>query len=118
VVDRQQLATELIRTDVLGSLEQYFSPTEGFNVARPFASAEPIANDSHTAVVWEFSGIHTGDFLGIKPTRRAVVIRGVTVVDHSKEPAQFHRYVDWAEVMGQLGLSITGRPAVADPFDT
>jgi hypothetical protein len=112
-----KLAADLIRDDVEQSLGRYFAPREGFNVPEPFNHAEPIANQSHTAVIWEYSGTHTGDFHGIKATQRDVIVRGATVVDHSKEPPLFHRYVDWAEVMGQLGLSITGRPAVDAPFD-
>jgi hypothetical protein len=114
---KQQIAANLIRDDVTASLEKFFTTTRGFNRPEPF-TGEPIANETHTAIVWEYSGVHTEPINGIRPTQREVTVRGVTIVDHTgKEPA-FHRYIDWAEVMGQLGLTITGRPIATPPFDT
>jgi hypothetical protein len=114
----KEQATALIRDDVEKSLKRYFSPTDGFTIPEPFIGAQPIANQTHTAVVWEYAGVHTHAFHGIEATQRSVVVRGATIVDQSGETALFHRYIDWSEVMGQLGLAITGRPAVDAPFDT
>jgi hypothetical protein len=114
---KNQPAAELIGNDVTASLGKFFTATAGFRRPEPFAG-EPISNDTHTAIVWEYTGVHTEPINGIRPTRREVTVRGVTIVDHSgKEPA-FHRYIDWAEVMGQLGLTVTGRPTATPPFDT
>ena len=114
----KQQAMDLIREDVEQNLGRYFAPTEGFNIPEPFIRAEAIANQTQTAVVWEYSGVHTHEFHGLKATKQDVVVRGATIVDQSGETVLFHHYVDWSEVMGQLGLSITGRPAVDAPFDT
>ena len=104
---------ELVNDDVTAGLAEYFTPTQGFLPAAGFAEGEPISNGRHTAIVWEYHGRHTAAFQGVQPTGREVVIRGTTVVDVSRRSRPvFHRYVDWLDVMGQLGMTSTHRPAL------
>jgi len=109
--------TSLVGGDVLRGLGDVFAPTEGFRVPHDFANKPPIANETQTAVVWEYAATHSGDFQGIRATGQPIVLRGVTIVEvvPDKEPV-FHRYIDWADVFAQLNLSTTGRPAVEEPF--
>ncbi|MHB8464270.1 MAG: hypothetical protein ACYDH6_21165 [Acidimicrobiales bacterium] len=103
----------LASQDVHEGLADFFTPTQGFHVAAGFVEGPPMTNGKHTSVVWEFHGKHDAVFQGVRPTGRHVVIRGVTVVDKSKRGrVLFHRYVDWLDLMSQLGLSSTFRPAL------
>lgn len=86
----------------------------GFRVHPSFVD-EAIESSRFTTVVWEYAGVHRRAFAGLAPTGRPVHINGVTLVEHAGGGRHlFHRYVDWAAVMGQLGLSASFRPAVAE----
>jgi hypothetical protein len=111
-----QAAPTLVERDIVAGLADVFSPLEGFRAPHQFANVAPISNGTQTAVVWEYSVTHTGDFQGIRPTGREIVVRGVTIVDTSGDEPVYHRYIDWADVFAQLSLSTTGRPALDDPF--
>lgn len=104
-------AAAWVRRDVESGVGSWFSPLAGFAGREEFGSA-PMTNESFTSVVWEYAGRHTAVFQGIQPTGREVMIRGVTVVDHTGPAPRFHRYVDWLDLMGQLGVSAAMRPAV------
>jgi len=72
---------------------------------------------------WSFAGAHTvdGAFNGLAASGKDVVVRGYTIM--SAEPVdkgdgtdfKVRRYVDWAGLYGQLGLSINWRVPVAAP---
>ena len=47
-------------------------------------------------------------------TRRGVAVHGVTLVTPGGTDAQVEHHIDWAGVMGQLGMT-TGRPSATDP---
>ena len=68
--------------------------------------------DGPTAVVWQFNAVHDGDFLGLAPTGRTILIDGVTVATLGPGGWQLARYIDWLSVAGQLGLTLSGRPVV------
>jgi hypothetical protein len=79
---------------------------------------EPVlANDAYAAVLWALRGTHTGTFVGLEPTGREVTIEGLTLVklpEREGDDPQFMRFVDWSEVLGQLGVSMSGRPILAE----
>ena len=110
--DRDDSAAALVRDDIEAGLGGAFSGGDGFSIPGAFADLPPITGGARTAVVWEYHATHTDFFQGVGPTGRPVTIRGVTVVDRSGPQPLFHRYVDWLEVMGQLGLTSTHRPAL------
>ena len=76
-----------------------------------------------TGSEWSFAGAHTvdGAFNGLAASGKDVVVRGYTIM--SAEPVdkgdgtdfKVRRYVDWAGLYGQLGLSINWRVPVAAP---
>lgn len=70
---------------------------------------------------WVFEGVHERDgaFNGLHATGRRVEIRGFTIM--SAQPTdqgdafKVRRYVDWAGLYGQLGLTVNWRVPVASP---
>ena len=100
------LATE----DINQGLAAFFEPSPGFRLAE-FVPVQVA--DGGTWVAWTFEGEHnTKSFAGIEPTHLVITVHGVTFVDHTKDPCEFRRYIDWIDVCQQLGLSVTGRPAI------
>jgi hypothetical protein len=75
-----------------------------------------LENNTYAAVVWSLQATHTGEFAGLMATNREVTIEGVTLIqkppDDKGEP-QFMRFIDWSQVLGQLGVSMSGRPMYA-----
>jgi hypothetical protein len=107
----EHMALTATRADVEAGLGRFFPASQGFLVPEVFQGA-PVTNGRQTAVVWEYRGRHDAEFQGIPATGRQVVIRGTTIVDHEGPDPQFHRYVDWLDLMAQLGVTATMRPAL------
>jgi hypothetical protein len=105
-------AFDLVHDDVHAGLAESFTPRPGFIATEGFGDGEPITNGRHTAVVWEYHGRHDAPFQGVEPTGADIVIRGVTVIEQSGRRQVFHRYVDWLDVMAQLGLTSSMVPAL------
>jgi hypothetical protein len=109
-----QDAAGVASEDLTKGLGPYFEAVEGFRL-EPFWRPEPGGEQREKIwVAWTYHAKHTGKFAGIEPTGRTVTVRGVTLVDGSKDEPMFYRYIDWLDLCQQLGLSITGRPVV-DP---
>lgn len=80
---------------------------------------DPAVNGARTfaAVPWVAHGVHTGELAGFGPTRREVVIQGITIVQSVARPEapdqddflRFHRQVDWLGVYQQLGIVASKR---------
>jgi hypothetical protein len=105
-------ASRLTEQDVTQGLQQYFEPVGGFQL-EAFWRPEPGVEQLHkTWVAWTYHARHSGVFAGIPPTEREVTVRGATLVDGSEKEPLFYRYIDWLDVCQQIGLSISGRPAV------
>jgi hypothetical protein len=67
---------------------------------------QPLTNGVFTAVPWEYEAIVAVSRRGVPEDPRTVRIRGVTIVEEQEgEDAVFRRYVDWAGVWAQLGVS-------------
>jgi hypothetical protein len=75
---------------------------------------ETIGNGTIFAVPWVYEGRHVGDFQGLYPTGRMLRIEGVTLVDQRGGETLLRRYVDWASVIGQLGLHVSWRIPVTE----
>jgi hypothetical protein len=101
---------QLVGEDITEGLRAMFEPTEGFRVRDAFE--EGIGDDVVAAVPWEYECAHTGDFQGVFPTGRAMRIEGLTIVDQRGEQPAFIRYIDWAAVFGQLGMTVSTRVAL------
>jgi hypothetical protein len=66
-------------------------------------------------VRWRFTGSPGGSFLGLDVPPDGLVVHGVTLIEPGNE--MLHRFIDWAGVYTQLGLSLSWRQAipVTDP---
>lgn len=106
----------LVADDVTAGLGGVFEPTEGGGLM-PLDSFgpldAPIASDTHAALPWQWQGAHVGEIAGIPATGTDVVLRGVTIIDRSGDDVLFHRFIDWLDVLQQLGAVLVGRPVVA-----
>ena len=68
-------------------------------------------------VEWIWTGRHDDDgldgaFNGIAPSGRDVTVRGVTLMGVEDDQFKLRRYVDWAGVFAQLGLTLNWRTPV------
>jgi hypothetical protein len=108
-------AQELVRDDVMDGLSFAFEPTGGFGLLKSFDGKELPAG-AVTFVPWQFSCRHVGEFLGIEATGREATIVGATAIEYrgDSEP-MFHRFIDWANVFAQLGVTMAARPIVRGP---
>lgn len=83
-----------------------------FALGPPFDSQDEAGHDGVVAVPWRYECRHVGNFRNLFPTGRSLTIHGVTFVDGRGDEPVFHRYVDWAGVFTQLGLTVSGRVLV------
>jgi hypothetical protein len=65
----------------------------------------PLSNGSAHAVPWELAATATVRRQGEEVEPRTFTIRGVTIVQTAQDRPLFSRYVDWAGVWAQLGVS-------------
>ena len=74
----------------------------------------PLTNDVAAAVPWEYV-VDTApvNLRGEVVAEKRITIRGVTLVHGPEDQRVFRRYVDWAGVWAQLGVS-TGRGEAGD----
>ncbi len=87
-----------------------FSEGEGGFTA--LDATELKEDGTSSAVEWQYELIHTGTFAGLAPTKRTVVLMGVTLVRNDGNQFLHRRYIDWLSLFGQLGLTLSARPAV------
>src|SRR4051794_33945345 len=100
-------AVQLVREDLMVGLHHSFSSRN-----EPEILDNGLVSDTHAAVQWSWDCSHTGLFQGLKTRGVALTIRGVTIVDDEKGEPVFQRYVDWSEVMQQLGMYASFRPTI------
>lgn len=105
---------DFVRRDVVEGLGQLFGPADKadpMELARFHDDSHgPMVNQSFAAVAWTFDGVDSKGLWGLAPSQKPVRVRGVTVVDAATDhPNRVHRYIDWVDVMAQLGLSVHGR---------
>lgn len=109
-----------VTSDVVDGLKDTFTKrdentADSFRVNVRFEEeADFIGGDRIVAVPWTYYCRHTGDFHGLFRTGRELTIEGVTLVDYRDGQTLLHRYVDWAGVIAQLGLEVSGRIPVTE----
>jgi hypothetical protein len=115
--ERPAFAIAFARADTVTYLRRWFTPTGGWDaVERHSGPAGPAG----VVVEWRFSGVHDHDgaFNGLPPTGHPVVVRGMTMIGtRAERPSggertqrlDLHRYVDWAGLYAQLGLTLNWR---------
>jgi hypothetical protein len=82
-----------------------------------FVEGEEVAmsNDVAAAVPWVYMAAAPIQLRGLVVERQQITIRGVTVVSGPPDSRVFSRYVDWAGVWAQQGVS-SGRGEVGKPM--
>jgi hypothetical protein len=116
--DDPEFGTALARCDTVDRLGELFSEAEGQWAADADRSG-PLGAAAF-GVAWTFSTVHdkSGAFNHLPATHRDVQVRGFTIlgigVDDRTEAERLvvRRYVDWAGVFGQLGLTLNWRVPV------
>jgi predicted ester cyclase len=94
----QDDATLVLR--VLAGDRTAFSPL----IDRHWLSPSICRSRPHTRTRWTMEGTHEGTFLGITPTHRRIVIRGVSsLLLRNDKIAEERRYWDASRMLHQLG---------------
>jgi hypothetical protein len=102
----------LVRADSLPSLTTWFTGSaDGWRAHRERSGR---LGEAAAGTEWSFDGRHDQDdvFNGIRATDRPVVVRGFTILSIEEERLKVRRYVDWAGLYGQLGLTVNWRVPV------
>jgi hypothetical protein len=104
-------ANAFARADCVTYLRKWFTPTDGWKTVEERSGASGGAG---VAVEWSFEGRHDGDgtFNGLSPTGRPVHVKGVTMIGLEGSKLKLRRYVDWAGLFAQLGLTLNWRVPV------
>ena len=113
-----ELGAGLVRCDTLDGLAFWFSP-EGDGWSSEPDRSGPLG-DAAFGVAWQFEGRHDkephpdDERFPLGATNRRVIVRGFTILvvdvdDAGLERVRVRRYVDWAGLYGQLGLTLNWR---------
>lgn len=96
------VATHLQGVD---AVRKYFSEyVTGFS-NRDFKVLEIYGQGDHVIKRWSFTGTHTGDFAGIKPTGKRITVEGVTIAKMLNGKIIEERdYADDLGLMQKLGV--------------
>ena len=100
---------KVVKADSVVMLRQWFRETAGW---REEEGRWGQLGDNAFGVAWVYDGIHDIPFAfnGLPPSGRPVTVRGFTVLGPDPDGrVQIRRYIDWAGVFGQLGLSLNWR---------
>jgi hypothetical protein len=113
---------EMVSDDIGDALGRALQPElddDGFRLRPDFEFLQDavIGHEDATRTIavipWQFTGTHRDEpLLGVPPTGRRVVVNGTTIVRDAETDPQLYRYVDWGEVLDQLGVHHYGRPVV------
>jgi hypothetical protein len=78
-------------------------------------NSRTVVDPPFEIVSWEWVGVHARSFRGIPPTGRPVWFRGLTIAEEREgEELFFHQFIDWRQVILQLGMTPeSSRPLVA-----
>jgi hypothetical protein len=108
-------AEEVARADIVPHLRAWFTPTDGWKASE---YGGPLGPDG-AGVEWQWQGIHDRDhvFNGLLATGADVVVRGYSVMSlDPKGAVKVRRYIDWAGLFTQLGLTLNWRlPVRSEP---
>jgi hypothetical protein len=103
-----KVLADFVRQDSEPPLTRWFEPTSGWE---NFAGSTGRFGEEALAVEWVYLGVHTKDwvFNGIRATGNRVEVRGCTVVALERGEFRLRRYIDWAGLFAQLGLTMNWR---------
>jgi hypothetical protein len=126
-VPNHQELLAIVDDDIRTGIGKVFTPSGLVRLQAPFTGVTlPTADVSF--VPWEYDAKHDhplnttetgaagmitdhGEGAPILPaTNRTFPILGVTVVDARQQPVTLHRFVDWANVLANVGMGVSMRP--------
>jgi steroid delta-isomerase-like uncharacterized protein len=89
------------REAIASDIQKFFDGFPDFKLAE----SNIYAKGEIVVIEWVMNGTHKGEFMGIKPTNKAVGLRGATVAWLGSDGLvkQEHRYMDGSTLMAQLG---------------
>jgi steroid delta-isomerase-like uncharacterized protein len=102
------------REAIASDIQKYFDAFPDFKIA----TSNVYAKGEIVVIEWVVNGTQKGEFMGVKPTGKAVGVRGATVTWMTPEGLikQEHRYMDGSTLMAQLGqLKTPARPVTPLP---
>jgi hypothetical protein len=116
--EQHEFGLKLAEADSVAVLSQWFTAADGG--WQPDADRSGLLGADAFGVAWEYEGVHDipSAFNGLPASDRRVTVRGFTVIaaDQSRGGrAQIRRYVDWAGVFAQLGLTLNWRIPLSPP---
>jgi hypothetical protein len=107
-----EFGLKVVEADSVAVLRQWFTAADGG--WRTEAPRSGLLGADAFGVAWEYDGIHDIPFAfnGVPASNRPVTVRGFTLIGPDPSGSgrvQIRRYVDWAGVFGQLGLTLNWR---------
>ena len=107
-----EFGLKVVEADSVAVLSQWFTAADGG--WRTEADRSGLLGADAFGVAWAYDGIHDIPFAfnGVPASNRPVTVRGFTLIGSDPSGsgrAQIRRYVDWAGVFGQLGLTLNWR---------
>jgi hypothetical protein len=108
----REFGLKVVKADSVAVLSQWFTAADGG--WRTEADRSGLLGADAFGVAWAYDGIHDIPFKfnGVPASNRPVTVRGFTLIGSDPSGsgrAQIRRYVDWAGVFGQLGLTLNWR---------
>jgi hypothetical protein len=108
--EMDEVAAQIVVEDLNTGLRDSFESEVG-----PKIVDASRTNGESTAVEWEYECRHSGLFQGLNPTGKQFTITGVTLVSRhltGEDEPLLSRFVDWAQVMNDLGMYASYRPTI------
>jgi hypothetical protein len=127
IVPNHKQLLEIVDRDIREGIGKVFTPQGNLRLQAPFTDVT-LPDAPVSFVPWEYDATHDhplntteagaaghltdhGDGPAIVPaTHKTFPILGVTVVDARRSDVMLHRFVDWANVLANVGIGVSMRP--------
>jgi hypothetical protein len=111
-----ELAVAIAEADSIVKLQRWFPERRpGW---KHYPERSGVLGEASVGVEWSYSGVHAEDgaFNGLRATQNDVTVRGFTIMGVDEEDGTFkiRRYIDWAGLFAQLGLTLNWRVPLDD----
>jgi hypothetical protein len=105
----------IARADCIVKLRRWFREEGGWQANQTRSGS---LGDASAGVEWTYHGIHAQDgaFNGLRASNREVTVRGFTMMGIDDDGRfKIRRYIDWAGLFAQLGLTLNWRIPLTHP---
>jgi hypothetical protein len=111
------LAVAIAEADSTVKLQRWF-PQRGRAGWTDHPERSGVLGEASVGVEWSYSGVHAEDgaFNGLRASQNDVTVRGFTIMGVDERDGEFkiRRYIDWAGLFAQLGLTLNWRVPLDD----